>query len=479
MSDSLALTNEHDRATRPEDRPASPDSEGQRRGLLADRCIRRRWPIALAVGSLVLGMAYMLGWDAVVHNVDCWSTGGDLWDTFRGAHYVGWGFVGGIYAPGNGIASFPGMPVLLAPVAILSSSLHLTEEFPPFLVARPTAALLLQPVESLLTSTVVFATEALADRVGVGQARRRSLCVIVAVVAFPVGVVWGHAEDALAMTFAMYALIAMLDRKWSKCGWLLGFGIVMQPLVALMLPLMIGASPVGHRIAMAIRSVTLSIVLVGVALLGDAADTYRAVVQQPAFPAGNHPTPWLALAPRLAPVTARMGRASTLVDQRGHLVVESVASQVRNSVVVTGGLGRSLYLVVAVLLGVYVWRRPQSAVRLIWLAAAILAARCFFEAVMCPYYLAPPLFLALLMASRMSGRRFWAAVGLAVGVSVFAYFFLNPWLWWVPVVMGLGAVLALGYPNDLKSAADGVGSSSDSSNALGLRPDTVDLVTST
>ena len=62
-------------------------------------------------------------------------------------------------------------------------------------------------------------------------------------VAWPVVAVWGHAEDVLAMTFAIYAMIAMLDGKWKKMGWLFGLGIVMQPLVALLLPLFIGATP--------------------------------------------------------------------------------------------------------------------------------------------------------------------------------------------------------------------------------------------
>ncbi len=62
--------------------------------------------------------------------------------------------------------------------------------------------------------------------------------------AIPVAAFWGHAEDALAMTFALYRMRAMLDGRWARCGWLLGFGIVFQPLVASMLPLIIGCA---HR----------------------------------------------------------------------------------------------------------------------------------------------------------------------------------------------------------------------------------------
>ena len=120
---------------------------------------------------------------------------------------------------------------------------------------------------------------------------------MVALIALPVAAVWGHAEDALAMTFAIYALIAMLDRKWSRCGWLIGFGIVMQPLVLLLLPLILAATPAGQRALTAVRSAALSVVLLTVAFIGNPADTYRAVVQQPAFPTANHVTPWLATGP--------------------------------------------------------------------------------------------------------------------------------------------------------------------------------------
>ena len=41
-------------------------------------------------------------------------------------------------------------------------------------------------------------------------------------IAFPTAALWGHAEDALAVTFALYAMVAMMDEKWAAMGWLLG-----------------------------------------------------------------------------------------------------------------------------------------------------------------------------------------------------------------------------------------------------------------
>jgi hypothetical protein len=280
---------------------------------------------------------------------------------------------------------------------------------------------------------------------------------------FPLAVVWGHAEDALTMTFTLYAMIAMLDRKWSRFGWLLGFAVVMQPLSALLLPLFVAASPTGQRLMLLVRSSILSIVLIGVAAAGDASDTFRAVVQQPAFPSTNHATPWLALVPRIPAATERVGQAISFARQNGRIVVHSAPGYIIRPDVVAGGLGRTVYLLGAVLLGLFVWRRPQTPERLLWLAAAVLAARCAFEAVMCPYYLTPPLILALVVVGRRGWRALVPATILALEISLFAYSNFSPWLWWIPVVTCLGLILALGFPREVAASVSEVEAENDRS----------------
>jgi hypothetical protein len=393
---------------------------------------------------VAVGMAFMLLWEPVIYHTPIWDTGDDLWGVFRAAHFVGWGYIGGVYTPINGVLSFPGLPVLLAPVAMLTGALHLSESAPLIYIPHPGAALILQPIEMLLVSTVVFASDALAERMFVSTRRRIVLCVVAAVLAWPIAAVWGHAEDALCMTFALYSMVAMLDRKWSKCAWLLGFGIVVQPLVALALPLFVAASPSGKRLACATKSMALSVVLVGVAFVGDPRDTDQSLVKQPTQPAVNHATPWLALAPRMS-----AGAIQPIVG-RSTRVIHSLYF-------VAGGPGRTIDIVVALLAGGFVWRRSQDPVQLMWLAAVVLASRCFFEAVMTPYYLAPPLFLALVLASHQSGKRFWAASALALEVTVFAYHHLNPWVWWPTTVLGLSVILVLARPSHAELQPEQVG----------------------
>jgi hypothetical protein len=132
--------------------------------------------------------------------------------------------------------------------------------------------------------------------------------------------------------------------------------------------------------------------------------------------------------------------------EHGRLVLRPAPTHLQHVVIVSGGVGRTIYALAAIFLGVVVWRRPQPPVCLLWLAGVCLAARCAFEAVMCPYYLAPPLILGLVMVSRLDRRRFGGAVLLSGALSVYAYLHLNPWIWWLPIVAGLSGVMALAYP---------------------------------
>jgi hypothetical protein len=220
----------------------------------------------------------------------------------------------------------------------------------------------------------------------------------------------------------------------------------MQPLVALTLPLVIGASPRGQRLLLTVRSTVLAVVLGGLAFIGNPSGTFTALVKQPTPLGPNHPTPWAALAPVVTKIAARKISPVAVMHVHGHMVINVVPGNIQPTIIVSGGGGRIIDVVFALLVGVYIWRRPQDPVRLLWLAALVLASRCFFEPVMTPYYLAPPLILALVMVSRMERKRFVAALVLIGEITYFSYRHLGPWRWWLPVVAGLIGVVVLGYP---------------------------------
>jgi len=143
---------------------------------------------------------------------------------------------------------------------------------------------------------------------------------------------------------------------------------------------------------------------------------------QPAVPAPNHATPWLALAPHL-----------------GH------------GQFVSGGLGRLVNAAVAVLAGLVAHRWRRDLWRVVWLIAVVLAARSVFEAVMVPYYVMPGLALAL-VAARASGTRFIATILAGSGLTVMAFTHHGSWQYWLGVSALTVLSLAVAWPR--RSAAD-------------------------
>ncbi len=414
-----------------------------RRVLIGAVIRRRSGPCLVAIAMLVVGMAFELFWGLVVHHESSWFSPLDAWGMFRAAHYVGWGDLGGVYTTGNGLVSFPGMPVILSPLAVLNDHLHLTESYPPFSVAQPTAIFLLVPAELLLSSTAVFAADALAERLECSVRRRFALCVVVGALAWTTSAVWGHAEDCLAVALAMFAMMAFADGRWAWAGWLFGFGVVCQPLIALVLPIYLASTPRGGRMLFLIRCSLVSAVLVGMAFLGDSADTLRALTTQATPPGPNHATPLASFAPRSV---VWLNGGANLNQRGGRFVTTTGATHQTAAIMVSGGAFRLVYVALAVLIGVYVWRKPQPPHRLLWLAGAVLAARCLFEAVMLPYYLVPPFIVLLTLAAAQVTWRFWVAVSVVALTGLYAYKHLGPWQWWVPVVAGTAAVVFLAWP---------------------------------
>lgn len=405
------------------------------------RAVSHRGPAWVAAGLMVVaGLAFMFTWGALRGHPGVWATQGDLWGILRAAHFVMWGDIGGVYTPGNGVVAFPALPVLLAPVAWLCDALNLSQSVAPYFLPRPSAALLLEPVELLLASVVVFGADALAERLAVCRRRRCWLVVVTGVLAWPVAALWGHAEDLVATGLAMYSFAALIDGRWKRAGWLLGIGIAFQPLVALLAPLAMVTVPAGRRVWFAVRSACLSVALVGLALISDAPDTIRALVQQPTSPAVNYPTPWASVAPRIVPPPTPPRLLAVL--GHGHAVKLSPPVTM-----VAAGPGRTLDVICALLVAGYAWRRPGSPLRLVWCAALVLGLRCTFEAVMTPYYVTPALVVAAVVVAGLDRRRFVAASAVAGATSVLAYFHADPWLWWSAVSVGMGGVLLLSYPS--------------------------------
>ncbi len=396
-------------------------------------------------------MAFSFFWGPVVRHHSYWITPGDIWGTFRTAQYVGWGDIGDVYNSGAALVTFPVISVVLAPVAMIVGHFNMSISYP-FALAHPNAWFLLGPADVLLGGVVLIPLDALAERLGLSVRARVLVAVAEAVVLFPVVAIWGHPEDPLALAFALWALLAMLDGRWRAGGWLIGLALATQPLVVLMVPVLVAMVPLRQWPKLAYRAVLPAAALVAIPLAQSWRQTTTALLKQPNYPTIDHPTPWLSLAPVLSKThpasIARFGH-TTLADGKPGFI----ASTVRNVAgeTVAAGPGRLFAIFLCVLLGVVAYRRRPRAHEAVWLCCVALALRCVFESVMDPYYLWPPVALALILAVR-SRWRFGAAV-LATGVMTWwSYRFIGPWAWWAPIVALLAVIVVVSAPHGMWAA---------------------------
>jgi hypothetical protein len=441
VSEPLVRTNDTSAATA-HDQPL--EAEPRRKAVAWLR--RRSWPLVAAAAVVITGMAYTLLWGPLVHHSSYWIAPGDLWGTFRSAHYVAWGDIGDVYAPETGLVTLPGISVILAPIAFVSYHFHLSEAFP-FPIAHPTSWLMLGPVEMALGASVLFPLDGLARRLGLAARSRVALCFAEAVVLWPVVAIWGHPEDPLAMTFALYGLLAALSGRWRSCGWWWGLALVTQPLVVLALPLIFAMAPVRRWGRLAVQSALPAVALLAIPLAQEWANTSRALFQQPNYPSIDHPTPWLALAPVLQKahptVLHKFGRGQRL----GHLIFTSSNVHTIAGEVVAAGPGRAITIALSGLIAFWAFRHRPSVSQVVWLVALALSLRCVFESVMDPYYLWPPLAIILLLSAR-DWRRFLTSTIAAAAMTVWSYRHTGPWLWWLPIVILLAVGLATAFPGD-------------------------------
>ncbi len=292
-------------------------------------------------------------------------------------------------------------------------------------VSHPQWVTWVDPYALILSCTALFACDALAERLQVPRSQRVVLCLAEAVLLWNVTVWWGHPEDAVAVALAIYALVFILEGRFAGGGWLFGAAVVFQPLVLLMLPILLAKAGRRHGIGFAFRTVVPAGVLLAVPLIASPTNTLRALLDQPSSPNVNHATPWTAVSPSLG----------------GH----------GPNLTVAAGPVRVLAILLAIGLGVWVYRRWRERPELIaWACALALALRSYTESVMTDYYAWAALAVALVVAARTSRFRFHLAIALAIATTVLAQWKLGWFPWWLIQVAGLtGLLIVASQPKPL------------------------------
>lgn len=426
----------------------------------------RRIPLVMAAVLFVASFDFSLEWSRTIHHQAAWSTPVDLWGTFEAASELAHGHLGAVYLPAFGVVPLPGILVALLPVVVVVGVAHLTIGVPFSASAFPSAWLVVGPYATALAATTLFAADAVARHRDVPARTRWLLATGVAVALWNV-LRFGHPELALGVALLLWAVDAALAGRWTRCGWLAGAAVALQPVTALVVPLLAVAAATeaggiarGHTTArsaraatarslraaaaLALRAATPGAALLVGPLVADTSRTLRAVLAQPSYPSIDHPTPWLALAPHLGPGTVATGPARTI----------AVAAA----------------LAVAALLGRGAAASPR---RLLWAAAAALTGFAVFEPVMVAYYVFPGSCLALVAvaapaapvslrhaAGRAGGPGLYATGRGAVNrgasgrlvvavatVALLTWFTLvrldGRWAWWAVVSAGMLVLLTL------------------------------------
>jgi hypothetical protein len=390
--------------------------------------VRRAFPLLAVIVMIFIGMAGTI-WGPVYYGEQAWAVPDDLWATLVAAQRFLHLDLANLYTAPTNLISFPGAAVILVPVVAIMDAAGIAVQAGRQGV-HPTGWLLAGPLETLLSAIVLFAADALAERMGVSLFKRFLLAGAGATVLWNVTIRWGHPEDAVAVGLLLYGVLALSNDRPSRAAWLAGAGVAVQPLVLLAFPLLAAAVEPKRLPGFVARAATPSVALLAAAAAANWTATIHAVTNQPNAPTIDHPTPWIYVS-LLAP----------------HMSDGSVAA----------GPARALAVLVACGCAVLTWRRWQTArlagawrpddlAALLWWIAVTLALRTVFEPVMVSYYVWPPLAVALVAASR-NWIRLLAASTTAIVLTFLAQgSWRNPWVWWTPVVVVLALTLAAAWP---------------------------------
>ena len=394
--------------------------------------LRRLFPLLATIGLIIVGMAGTI-WGPRYYGKSAWALPDDLWGTMIAAQRLVHLNLGGLYTPPTQLVSLPGAAIILIPVVVLIDAAGLRLGLPDAHAAHPGTWLLAGPYEVAVSAVVLFAADAIAERLGVTRPRRFLLAAASATALWSVTIRWGHPEDAVATGLLLYAILALSQARTSRAAWLAGAAVAVQPLVLLAFPVLLAVIGPRRLPGFLSRAAAPGVLLLAVAAAANWTVTIHAVTSQPNSPRIDHPTPWVYLAPRLPDdqVAAGPARILALVAACGCGLLAWHSWRSREMTrTASGATGWS----------------PEKLQEVLWWTAVALALRSVFEPVMVAYYLWPPLAVALIPASR-DWTRLLGAGATAVALTFFSQIhWQNPWSWWTPMIAVLALTLFLARP---------------------------------
>jgi len=392
---------------------------------------RRLFPLLATVIMAAAGMAGTI-WGPRFYGKTAWALPDDLWGTLIAAQRLAHLNLAGLYTLPTQLVSLPGAAIILVPAIAVIDLAGLQLTVPHAHGAYPSLWLLAGPYQVAISAVVLFAADAIAERLGATRPKRFWLAAAGATALWSVTIRWGHPEDAVAVGLLLYAILALADSRAARSAWLAGAAVAVQPLVLLAFPLLAAVVEPRRLPGYVARAVAPGALLLAAAAAANWTATVHAVTSQPNYPAIDHPTPWIYLAPHLTEGQVAAGPARIL----------AIAAAVGCALVVARR-----------------WRRTRPAgpwssealTELLWWTAVTLAIRSAFEPVMVAYYLWPPLAVALAAAAK-DWSRLLPAGATAVGLTFFSQVqWHDPWSWWTPMVAGLALTLYFARPRSARA----------------------------
>lgn len=354
-----------------------------------------RSAVGLGVLAMVLAMvASTLG--AVALGLDRWWAPGDAWASLRAAHYIPTGTFPLIYETGtmkDVYVAGPLLPLLLAPIAVISNVFHMQESYP-FSMQYPALWWIFGPYSLACVVPLLYAVRALATRLGVRAGRTALQVAFVAVVFVPVAFVYGHYEDVLAVALLCIGFRDLFGKRELRGAlWITG-AILFKQWAVLAVPVYVAACPRPLWRRAAVNCLVPAVVGLGAFLAADWKYASRALLHPPTYPELGHAAMWIS--------TTSLYQRDVPARWGGVLLACGLAWMIR--------------------------RRPEPAMVVTALGCALFG-RVLFESVLHAYYLAPGLAF-LVVADMLRGRPIVTRAGLGAVAMLIFPFHPPRALWW-------------------------------------------------
>ena len=198
---------------------------------------RRRLALGVSLVAVIGALTFSMVDSSLLHGSGQWfeSSYNDFWRNWADSAFLTYG--GGyahIYQLDQTLETAPAIQVVLAPIARLAWGLS----FPnPNVVLYPQAYWVAGPLLLALMVFPIVAADRWLEYMGVTDWHRRLVVLGTMGITLPPIVLFGHAEDLVALGAMLYGLVAAMEQRNRAAGWWLGVALAFQFFAILAVPI--------------------------------------------------------------------------------------------------------------------------------------------------------------------------------------------------------------------------------------------------